>query len=309
MVHGFSDHINCYRGFFPTLAQHGIQVVGWDQRGWGRTVGKSSERGNTGPTARVLADMAAFIRPQLAEAEKGNVPVFVLGHSMGGGQVITMASSPEYDDIVSRVKGWVLESPFIGFPPSETPSSVKVFLGRLAGRVLPRFRLLNKIPAAYLSRDPEMVKALEDDKLLHDTGTLEGFAGVLDRTIALSGGQTKLNPSVKSLLVAHGSADRVACFDASKNFFEKQTASVPDKTFKIYEDAYHQLHADLVKDDFYRDVCGWILQRTKSSEPEVPPAGSKDNHPEPEPEPEPAAAIRPEEKKGPEEVMKEGAKL
>ena len=284
LVHGFSDHINCYSAFFPTLASQGIQVLGWDQRGWGRSVKKASERGNTGPTSQVLSEMAAFIREKLAESEKKNLPVFLLGHSMGGGQILTFASSSEYDDIVCKVTGWILESPFIGFHPEETPSPIKVFFGRLAGRMLPHFHLVHKIPPAYLSRDPEAVKALEQDKLLHETGTLEGLSGVLDRTLALSSGQTRLNPSVKRLLLAHGSADRVASFDASKNWFEKHTEAIPDKTFKIYDGAYHQLHSDIIKEEYYRDVAAWILERSKGDDKlttakadvSMPESGTKD---------------------------------
>lgn len=31
-VHGFSDHINTYGSFFPTLAAKGIEVYSFDQR-------------------------------------------------------------------------------------------------------------------------------------------------------------------------------------------------------------------------------------------------------------------------------------
>ncbi|KAJ4306550.1 hypothetical protein N0V88_001354 [Collariella sp. IMI 366227] len=64
-IHGFSDHLGRYTTFFPTLASRGIAVHGLDQRGWGRSVSKPADRGHTGPTAQVLADMAAFITPHL----------------------------------------------------------------------------------------------------------------------------------------------------------------------------------------------------------------------------------------------------
>ena len=57
-IHGFSDHVGRYYGFFPSLAARGIAVHGLDQRGWGRSVRKPAERGLTGPTTQVLADMA-----------------------------------------------------------------------------------------------------------------------------------------------------------------------------------------------------------------------------------------------------------
>ena len=86
-VHGYSDHVGRYYGFFPHLASSGIQVFGWDQRGWGRSVHKPSDRGETGPTSRVVADIAAFIEDKLAAAPVG-APLFVMGHSMGGAGAI-----------------------------------------------------------------------------------------------------------------------------------------------------------------------------------------------------------------------------
>ncbi len=119
VIHGFSDHVGRYYGFFPYLAGRGVAVYGLDQRGWGRSVRRAADRGRTGPTARVLADMAAFIRDRLSadsesDSDSGAVagagaaagdappppPLFVLGHSMGGGQALTLACTAEYDDLV-----------------------------------------------------------------------------------------------------------------------------------------------------------------------------------------------------------------
>ena len=71
-----------------------------------------------------------------------------LEDSMGGGEVLVLASTPEYEDsIVQHVRGWVLEAPYITLPESEAPGALKVLAGRLAGRILPRFHLVNTIPA------------------------------------------------------------------------------------------------------------------------------------------------------------------
>ncbi|KAL2163170.1 hypothetical protein VTH06DRAFT_7006, partial [Thermothelomyces fergusii] len=99
--HGFSDHINRYQAFFSALAGRGIAVHGVDQRGWGRSVKKPSDRGLTGPTSRVLADMAAFITAHLP-ASPADPPAFVMGHSMGGGQVLTLACHAAYQESVVR---------------------------------------------------------------------------------------------------------------------------------------------------------------------------------------------------------------
>ncbi|KAM0456429.1 hypothetical protein ACHAO4_003453 [Trichoderma viride] len=257
-VHGFSEHINRYNDFFPKLAEHGIQVFAWDQRGWGRSVTKPAEKGLTGPTARVVADVAAFIQDKLPS----DVPVFVMGHSMGGGEVLTLAGDAQYKQLVGQIRGWVLEAPFIGFSPAEVPSSLKVFVGRLVGRLLPRQQLKHVVPPEHLSRDPELVESIRNDALCHNTGTLEGLAALLDRTATLAGGGVKLGADVRSLFLTHGTNDLTCSYDAAVKFVNEQTA-VEDKETKSYEGGYHQLHADLCKDEFTKDVVDWIVKRSK----------------------------------------------
>src|SRR5215469_8379904 len=91
-IHGFSDHINAYGILFPTLATLGISTYGFDQRGWGRSVHSPSEKGLTGPTPLILSDTTSFIKSVLASSspddDRKNTPLFLMGHSMGGAQVL-----------------------------------------------------------------------------------------------------------------------------------------------------------------------------------------------------------------------------
>lgn len=266
-MHGFSEHINRYNDFFPLLTAHGIQVLSWDQRGWGRSTTKPSERGLTGPTTRVIADVAAFIRDKLPS----DVPVFVMGHSMGGGEVLTLAGDPSYEDVVAQVRGWALECPFIAFTPEEEPSSLKVVAGRLVGRLLPRHQLTHVVPPERLSRIATVVESVRSDELCHNTGTLEGLAGLLDRTAVLSSGAVKLGKHVRSVLLAHGADDKICSYPAAVKWLEDQ--SIEDKTTKAYEGGYHQLHADLCRDEFARDLVAWILERCEDKD--GAPVGAK----------------------------------
>lgn len=257
-IHGFNDHIKRYYELFPTLATRGIEVHGFDQRGWGRSVREPSQKGLTGPTSLVLSDIASFIKTQLPSP----VPVFVMGHSMGGGEALMLASDPAYEELVQSIRGWVLESPFIGFPKGFEPNSVEVFLGRLAAKVVPHMKRLSPLPPENLTRDPEVVASLKEDKLLHDTGTLEGLSGMLDRTSALGEGRAKLDKGVKSIWLGHGTKDMGTSYEASEKWIKAQT-QVQDKEFKTYEGWSHQLHADLPgnRGVFAKDVGDWILAR------------------------------------------------
>ncbi|CAK7270450.1 hypothetical protein SEPCBS57363_004107 [Sporothrix epigloea] len=278
VVHGFSDHVNNYVDFFPTLASRGIAVYGFDQRGWGRSVHKSSDKGRTGPTETVIGDIVAFIRPHLQPGgndkndkndknDDDGLPVFVLGHSMGGNEIATLMAatlgSAHETAVVRHVRGWLLEAPFFGFPAGETPSALKITAGRLAGRLLPHFQLKHVIPKPYLTRDPDILARLCEDPLCHDTGTLEGLSGLLDRVNDIAQGRVRPTTSVKSVWLGHGDADRCTDFVASKRWFDTATAAVPDKTFRCYSGWLHMLHAEpkAERELFYRECGDWILER------------------------------------------------
>ncbi|KAG9248257.1 lysophospholipase-like protein [Calycina marina] len=270
-IHGFNDHINRYYETFPTLASHGIETLAFDQRGWGRSVKSPSDKGKTGPTSLVISDIVSVIKTQLPSP----VPLFLLGHSMGGGEVITLASDPLYSDLTPQIRGWMLESPFVDFTPESKPAALKVILGRLAGRLMPYRQMVNPIPPEHTTRDPEVIKSLYADKLIHDTGTLEGLAGMLDRTAAINTGKAKLNPGTKSIWLGHGTADQGTSYAASKQWFEEQTG-VQDKEFKTYEGWAHQLHADTPETRlvYMKDITDWILARVED-ESNVKPVEAK----------------------------------
>lgn len=181
---------------------------------------------------------------------------------MGGGEVITLASDPAYEKLVGQVRGWILESPFIGFPKGYEPHFITVFFGRLAGRFLPYRQMYNPIPPENVTQDPEVIKSINEDKLIHGTGTLEGLAGMLDRTALMGGGKTMLSKSVTSIWLGHGTEDKGTCYHASKKWFDEQ-AGVEDKEFKTYEGWSHQLHADRPDNRavFAKDVGDYILAR------------------------------------------------
>lgn len=300
-VHGFSDHVNAYYGFFPTLTGRGIACYGYDRRGWGRSVKTSSDRGHMGPTDTVMADIAAFITSVLdrnSSSGNGDVPAFVMGHSVGGIDVATFMAAPPGSsrvDVVRRIRGWAFEAPFFGFPAGEEPSTLKVVAGRLAGRLFPKMQLKNPIRAEFLSRDPAVVETIRNDALCHDFGTLEGLAGLLDRVSTLAGGGCVPHPAVVSVWIGHGTLDRTASYAACKKWFESSsTAAIPDKTLRTYEGWFHQLHAEPEADRqlYYLEVGDWILAHS-GSEKEESSGEAETATPPPAPAPTPAEPLSP----------------
>ena len=252
---------NNFGSLYPNLASAGIEVCAWDQRGWGQSVKSPKEKGLTGPTERVMNDITNFIDAQLPS----NVPLFLMGHSMGGGQVLNYAALGPLKTR-AQIRGYLIEAPLIKIAPSAAPWKITEIAGRLAAKVVPHMHMTNELKAELLCRDPEVCKAIRADPLCHNTGTLRGLEGMMDRSRHLDEGivvpkEDALEPGKQGILFASGSGDGVIDHDAVMRFANK--LDWKDKTIKEYPGWYHVLHQEPGEDKqtFARDVSEWILAR------------------------------------------------
>ncbi|KAF2154553.1 alpha/beta-hydrolase [Myriangium duriaei CBS 260.36] len=263
-LHGFSDQCNNYEDLFPYLASRGITIYGFDQRGWGRSVPTKAHRGLTGPTERVLADVSCMLKPIISDAS-ASTPVFLMGHSMGGAEALTY-SSLDPDHLLHRIRGTVVLAPLIALHPSTRPYGITVALGRIAAKLMPRFQMVNHLDASFLSHNEEKNKQWLDDELNHDTGTLEGMGGMLDRGAALEEGQYRLEEGKHEggktrILVVHGNADRINEYSVSKKWTEQYCAA-QDKRFWELDGWYHNLHCEPELEMFRAEIADWMLSRS-----------------------------------------------
>lgn len=109
----------------------------------------------------------------------------------------------------------------------------------MAAKILPKRQMVQKIDPRFLCRDETLYKEFEADELCHDTGTLEGLAGMLQRAEDLDAGRvTSQNLENCALWVGHGTEDRVTSFKATARFMDR--LEIKDKTFKAYPGHYHK---------------------------------------------------------------------
>ena len=196
-----------------------------------------------------------------------------MAHSMGGAQALLyLLTTTPFTPSRPQITGLLVEAPFIALDPSAQPYRLTVTLGKLAAKFLPSRQMLQKLDPKHVSRSPKVQQEWDDDELCHDTGTLGGMAGMLQRAadlVSLSEG--KAMPGLTKRLgcpvwFGHGDGDKVTSHSASKKLCDVLEVEGGDKTFKTYPGAYHKLHAepDGVGEEFARDVGEWIVKHVKS---------------------------------------------
>lgn len=203
-----------------------------------------------------------------------------MGHSMGGAEVLQFAARGPAD-VRSQIRGYLGESPYLALHPSAQPNRMTVIAGRMVAKVVPKRQMVQKLDPQWVSRDETVQKEWAQDPLCHDTGTLEGLAGMLDRAHELDTGLVVAKEG--SFWIGHGDGDRVTSYDASRRWFE--SLEVEDKEYKTYEGWYHKceihhqrvqenrfglrslVHAEPGEDKitFANDVADWILARSNAT--------------------------------------------
>ncbi len=232
-LHGFSDHCTRFTDLFQNLVAHSIEVYTFDQRGWGRSVTQQREKGMAGPTSQVLADITGFLETLLPSP----IPLFLMGHSMGGQEVLTYATQgPKH--IRKQIRGFLAEAPYIRLHASSEPSWLTVMVGRMASKLLPGWQMVSRLDPKYMCRDETTRSLWPADDLCHDTGTLEGVMGMLDRAKELQSRKPEIRDwNGLSIAAFHGTGDMCCDWEATREYF--RDLPVKDKKLFLYHGIYH----------------------------------------------------------------------
>ncbi len=243
-LHGLGDH----SGLYPTLADYfpgrGIATYAYDMRGNGRSPG---QRAFLRRWDELREDLASFLTE--VRAWEPNLPIFVLGHSLGGLVVLDYAlHHPQ------GLAGVIAAAPplgKVGVPP------LLMALGRVMSRIWPRFSLEVGMDLSGLARDPKVVEAVLADPLFHRRGTARLSTEV---TAAITRVHAAAAALSVPLLILHGSADRMVPPDGSREFFSK--VRFPDRELRVLPGAYHGLFADLGYQEVLENLERWIDDRS-----------------------------------------------
>lgn len=255
LIHGLGEHAGRYQAVAERLVEAGYQVLAIDQRGHGQTPG---QRGHVARYEHLLDDVDAVIG-QLRQDDP-DVPVFLYGHSLGGGVVLNHALRRG-----RGVAGVIASSPLLR--TTVPPPAWKVHVGKALSRVWPTFPFVAGIDPAGRSHDPQVAVEYAADPLTHDRVSarlavemLQAGRWALEHAADLS---------VPTRLL-HGDADPITCHKASTDFAATAGASCD---LKLWPGKLHELHWEDNRDEVLDDVVDWLHRHTESATPSASATG------------------------------------
>ncbi len=155
IIHGFGEHSGRYLNVVNNLVPEGFGIYAFDLRGHGKSEGVTNY---VDSFDQFLEDAKIF--HALIREKYPNLPIFLLGHSMGSG--IAVYFTQKYENLLN---GLILSGcgTVVGEDVSAFLKLMAGFLSKVAGKMT----VDTKLDPASLSHDPAVVKAYIDDPLVH----------------------------------------------------------------------------------------------------------------------------------------------
>ena len=239
ICHGVNSHGGQHAWAAEQFVASGYAVFALDLRGRGQSEG---ERFYVEDVADYASDVGGTIA--IARARYPGLKLFLLGHSAGG--VTSAFYTLDHQD---SIDGFICESFAFQVPaPGFALAAIKGL-----SHIAPRLGVL-KLKNEDFSRDPEWVATLNADPYTQNETQPAATVAALVRADERL--RAEFPTITLPLLILHGTADKATVCQGSEFFFE--TAGSADKTLKLYKDHYHDLLADIGKEEVMADIKTWL---------------------------------------------------
>lgn len=244
LVHGYGEHAGRYKLVIESLVARGYAVYTIDHRGHGESEGV---RAHVERFEYFVDDLRQLV--DQASAAHRDLPLFMIGHSMGG--LIATRYALRYQQ---ELHGLVLSGPalVVGDDVSAGLKRVSGILARLA----PTLALTpaTASPESVLSRDPIVQELFDNDPLCYK-GKVRARLG---HELMLAGARTRahLAELTVPLLVMYGTDDKLVNPSGALQVYEQ--ASSADKTIKAWPGCRHEIFHEPEKHDVIAYMLDWL---------------------------------------------------
>ncbi len=245
-LHGINDYGMAFDLPANVWLAHGVSTISVDQRGYGCTQGRGAWHGQD----KMVRDIGHVT--DLVHQRHPDVPLFLLGESMGASLAILFAES-------------AAEQRFTGFILSSPPMLGQSTLGALimnaiafGAMVAPNLRFGFSLEKSTATDNRRLLKLLNRDPFFNrktKLGTLRRVGEMLQNATAAAH-----NLDVPFLVLLGKRDRRIDRRLAQKLFTEKSRRQAGRSSVLVYEDGFHLLFRDHGRALPISDTAAWILE-------------------------------------------------
>ncbi|HEY4551576.1 MAG TPA: alpha/beta hydrolase [Bacillaceae bacterium] len=231
IVHGAMEHQGRYGWLAEMWRSNGFHVIMGDLPGQGVTT--RTKRGHIDSFDDYIREVKDWVK----EAMEYGLPVFMLGHSMGGLISIRLLQEEKLD-----IAGVLLSSPCLGlmeYPPVAL-NALSVGLNIFA----PELRIKSGLKVDLVTRNQEAIERAMNDSLYVTKVSVRWYRELLK---AMKAAFTKLSdfPDVP-VLVLQGGDDKIVNKSEVRDWFDRLPVS--EKGYKEWPECYHEIFNEPERD-------------------------------------------------------------
>lgn len=233
IVHGAAEHHGRYKWLTEMWRSSGYHVIIGDLPGQGTT---SRIRGHISSFDEYIDVVTAWI----TEGKKFGLPIFLLGHSMGGLILIRSLQRKH-----QSVNGVILSSPCLGiiYKPNKAINFISKGLNVLA----PSFKVDSNLSVELATRNDLVRMQDENDSLYVTKVSVRWYRELVD-AMELAHEEVKKFADIP-LLVMQSGTDKIVDKAKVKSWFNK--VDIHEKTYKEWKGLYHEIFNEPEREEVF----------------------------------------------------------
>ncbi|MEQ6389777.1 alpha/beta hydrolase [Bacillaceae bacterium S4-13-58] len=223
IVHGAFEHSGRYDAVAKRFTQEGYHVVTGDLPGQGKTDG---ERGHIDSFTQYLDTIEKWVH----KAEEFKLPIYALGHSMGG-----LAVSRTLQEKSLPITAVILSSPCIGIV-DEPSKGVQAF-SKICNVIAPTLLVSGNLNPLHVTRNEEVRERDLNDSLIVQKISVRWFSELQNAMLQV---QEKVQqyPNIPTLVMQAGD-DKLVRKEVVHQWYKQ--LPVTNKKYKEWEGLYHEI--------------------------------------------------------------------
>jgi alpha-beta hydrolase superfamily lysophospholipase len=241
IVHGLGEHSGRYMNVVERFVPQGYAIYGFDHIGHGKSDGDRE-------MVQRFDDFTNTLRIfySMVEEWQAGVPIFLLGHSMGG----TIASYYLLDHQVD-FKGAIISAPLVKV--GDSVSRATITMSKILSKIAPKMGVM-ALDVNGISRDPKVVEVYVNDPLVfHGKTPARIGAELLSAMMRITAEAGKFT---LPLIIVQGAEDILVEPSGAQMLYDK--ASSADKSLKIYDGMYHEVFNEPDRERVLKEVENWL---------------------------------------------------